>query len=273
MATAVRLFEQASHATAYSKFRPIYPKVLLEIISSYISRNGGEKDMAVDVGCGSGQSTFYLLDCFKQCIGVDISKAQIDEAQKKCEEIGTKNVHFLEGSATELPVESYSADVVTIAQAWHWIPDVDKFYSECKRVLKPGGCLAVYGYGNVRVKNDSCNYLVRDFYLNTLQDCWQKERHHIDNEYAEVVLPFSSTEQHDTEMSKTFSLGDFIGYVSSWSAYQQYCKLNPGNKVLEDLQQQLAEALQTCSSGVSSEETTEIKMETTFPLFLILGQK
>lgn len=267
--TTVRLFEEASHVTAYSKFRPTYPRALLEMVSSYILKNGGQMDVVVDVGCGSGQSTFYLQDTFKQCIGVDISKAQIREALKKCDERGCKNVRFMEGNALELPLESSSADVVTVAQAWHWMPDVEKFYSECKRVLKPRGCIAVYGYGNVRMLNDSCNALVRNFYCNTLQGHWHKERAHIDNEYIKVALPFGSVERHDIEMEKRFSLDDFIGYLSSWSGYQQYCKVNPGNKTLEDLCCNLAELLS------SSEESSksEVWLETKFPVFAILGQK
>lgn len=264
---AIRLFEQASHAQVYSKYRPTYPKALLQILSSYILRNGGGKDLAVDVACGSGQSTFYLLDCFRECIGVDISKAQIAEAQKQCKANGCKNVRFVEGDATKLPLESFSADAITMAQAWHWIPDVDGFYSECKRVLRPSGCVAVYGYGNVQLLNDACNSLVRNFYVDTLKGCWHKERQHIDNEFANVVLPFSNTERHDTEMVKTFTLEDFIGYVSSWSGYQKYCELNPENKALEELQGKLAELLYT------PESCSEVMLEAKFPVFLILGQK
>ena len=41
--------------------------------------------------------------------------------------------------------------------AWHWL-DAERFYEEAKRVLKPRGCLAVYGHnaeikGNERIKN------------------------------------------------------------------------------------------------------------------------
>lgn len=264
MAT-VKLFEQVSHASLYSKYRPTYPKSLLEILSNYITRNGSGSELAVDVACGSGQSTFHLLDHFKQCIGVDISRAQVDEAQKKSDHEGHKNVRFLEGDATKLPVEPTSVDFITLAQAWHWLPDVDKFYFECKRVLKPSGCLAVYGYGNVQVLNDSCNSLVRNFYENILKGCWHKERRHIDDEYAEVVLPFTNTERHDIEMTKTFSLADFIGYVSSWSGYQKYCELNPDNNTLQTLQEKLTESLDTDSGSVS--------LETKFPVFVMLGQK
>ena len=265
MAT-IQLFEKASHAHIYSKFRPTYPTALLDLITNYIAKNGGDLDAVVDVGCGSGQSTFYLQNTFKHCVGVDISKAQVHEAQKKCEQEGCKNVEFRVGNGMDLPVDSASASVVTIAQAWHWMTNLDQFYSECKRILKPKGCLAVYGYGNVQIRNRSCDLLVREFYSNTLHGCWHKERHHIDNEYAEVALPFSDVERHDIKMTKTFSIDDFIGYVSTWSGYEQYCSLNPDNQALQDLQGGITEEL--CGNN-----TPMLLLDAEFPVFLIIGRK
>ena len=37
----------------------------------------------MDIGCGSGQSTFGLAPHFKKVLGLDISEAQIAEAKKK----------------------------------------------------------------------------------------------------------------------------------------------------------------------------------------------
>lgn len=269
MAT-VQLFERASHAHTYSKYRPTYPKTLLKLLSGYFSRNSCGNDLAVDVGCGSGQSTFQLAEYFSQCTGVDISKAQVAEAQKNCDEKGYGNVRFVVGNGLDLPMEVSSVNVITIAQAWHWLPNVKQFYSECNRVLKPGGCLAVYGYGNVQILNSSCNSLIQNFYANTLKGCWHKARNHIDNEYVEVDLPFANTERHDIEMEKNFSLRDFIGYVSSWSGYEKYCELNPKNTELQALQDKFEELL---SEGDDSGDGSEVVVETKFPLFVIIGQK
>ena len=265
---SIRLFEQASHARVYSKYRPTYPRAVLEIISGYIDRNGGGCELAVDIACGSGQSTFYLKDCFQRCIGIDISAAQIDEAQKRSKLENYENVHFMVGNGYKMPLDTGSVDAVTIAQAWHWMTDdVSKLYSECKRVLKPKGCLVVYGYGNVQVLDDSCNSVVRKFYSKTLKGYWHKERWHIDNEYAEVDLPFRNTERHNIAMSKTSLLSDFIGYVSSWSGYQNYCEKNPKNRVLENLEESLKLLLSS-----TSEKTEDVSLEIKFPVFMILGQ-
>lgn len=38
--------------------------------------------LAVDVGCGSGQSTHVLASRFEKVVGTDISKAQIEAAKQ-----------------------------------------------------------------------------------------------------------------------------------------------------------------------------------------------
>lgn len=38
-------------------------------------------ELAVDVGCGSGQGTHFLGEHFKKVVGTDISEAQIQEAR------------------------------------------------------------------------------------------------------------------------------------------------------------------------------------------------
>ena len=292
MAT-VRLFEHTVHAHLYSKYRPTYPKAVISAITNYITRCGGSLGLAVDVACGSGQSTFHLKDTFKRIIGVDISKAQIEEANSKCKAKNIDNIEFRVGNGTELPFVGESVDVVTIAQALHWL-DVDRFFSECKRVLKNKGCLAVYGYGNVQVVNQQCNALVSNFYRNSLQGCWHEARHHIDNEYRTIELPFSNTQRIDMTMPYETSLEAFIGYLSTWSGYQKYCEDHPDNTLLKDLNMSMREILESnlpkqpfasneherSNSDVDSAIQTQngrdcrnTKVEAYFPVFVLLGQK
>ena len=262
---SIRLFEEAAHASIYRKFRPTYPQKILELISDYIkTRTCGSFDLAVDVACGSGQSTFYLQETFKQCIGVDISKAQVEQARTACTEKEATNVSFVEGSADKLPMNDGSVDVVTIAQAWHWL-EPEGFYKECKRVLKPRGCVAVYGYGQGHLMNKKSDVLLQQFYSGTLRGYWHDKRVHIDNQYGEVVLPFKNTERHDFSMTKDMSLDSYFGYVSTWSAYCKYCERNPGNSVLEELKKEI-EAILTSEDGRNTD------VQVSFPVFLLLGQ-
>lgn len=277
---AIRLFEEASHASIYRQYRPQYPQKVVEIISDYIKRFSGNFNLAVDVGCGSGQSTFYLKNAFQRCVGVDISSAQVHEANEALREDGGPNtVEFVQGSADSLPMEPSSVDLVTIAQAWHWI-DPERLYSECKRVLAPGGCLAVYCYDNGQIHNKECNALVKDFYTKTRKmGVWNERRRHIDNEYVEVELPLRNTERHKTSILFKTTLNGYVGYISTWSGYCRYCELNPGNQELKTLKEKMKCILVREEKNLTDQECPMVdgslnpSMDITFPVFIMLGQK
>lgn len=266
---AIKLFQGVQHAQAYSRFRPVYPQQVLDLIVGFINKNGGKVDLALDVACGSGQSTLYLADKFKRCVGVDISAAQIECGKKKAIENGLSNVEFRVGDACDTAAESGSVDLLACAQAWHWL-DADSFYREARRVLAPSGCLAVYGYGNVRLRHEGCQQVISDFYSNTLKGYWHQNRAHIDDCYRKVVLPFAKTERHDFSMDISMSLDGLIGYLSSWSAYHDYCEKLPGTNVLREIQEKIGRLLIESGTADLAGETT---IPMSFPLFVILGCK
>ncbi len=53
----------------------------------------------------------------------------------------------------QLPAEDGTVDLVTVSQAVHWFRPIENFYKEVDRVLRPGGCLAVYEYGRSQYIN------------------------------------------------------------------------------------------------------------------------
>uniref|UniRef100_A0A8C2E6X2 Zgc:162780 n=1 Tax=Cyprinus carpio TaxID=7962 RepID=A0A8C2E6X2_CYPCA len=99
-------------------------------------------DLAVDVGCGSGQGTLLLAPHFTCVVGTDISPAQLEMGRKH---VNIPNVSYRESPAEELPFEDGSVDLVTAMSAFHWF-DHSRFLQEAHRVLKPNGCLAVLNY-------------------------------------------------------------------------------------------------------------------------------
>ena len=237
MANSIRLFENASHAHIYSKFRPTYPKELLERVFAFTAKHGVSRGSVLDLACGSGQSTFQLCDHFRRTVGVDISAAQIDCALEKAKEKGkSHDVEFIVSPANRLPLPDESMDLITCAQAWHWL-DPDSVFSEIDRVLKRRGALAVYGYSRGVMRHQQCESLLSHYYSKTL--AWHSNRKYIDNLYRDVKLPYPLVERHDMQEETTLSMEEFRGYLSTWSAYQSYCEEHPGTTVLEDLVQQM----------------------------------
>ncbi|XP_069119321.1 putative methyltransferase DDB_G0268948 [Argopecten irradians] len=98
-------------------------------------------NLAIDVGCGNGQSTFPLAKTWKHVIGVDVSGSQIAEA------LAVKsNIDFRVGLAEDLYFQQdESVDLMTAGIFIHWI-NQPCFWKEATRVLRPGGVLAVYSF-------------------------------------------------------------------------------------------------------------------------------
>lgn len=68
------------------------------------------------------------------------------------------------GTAEELPFPDGSVDLLTAASAAHWF-DAERFIKEATRVLKPRGCLALFGYGdNMKMHYESCGDRLNNIY-------------------------------------------------------------------------------------------------------------
>ncbi|GFU20640.1 methyltransferase [Nephila pilipes] len=112
------LFTGAKHAQLYAKFRPNPPETFINYILTYLkSKISTPLKKAVDVGCGSGQSTVVLSPHFETILGIDVSEEQI----KCAEQMNTSsNVEFRVSKGETLPVKSSSVDLVTFSQSLHW---------------------------------------------------------------------------------------------------------------------------------------------------------
>ena len=116
-------------------------------------------ELAVDVACGSGQFTKPLCERFRQVIGYDVSEKQIQSAAAAMSNF--TNLSLKVGPGEDLSfLKDRSVDLVTIAQALHWL-DLDKLYPEVERVLKPGGVFAGCGYDLNILDDNHANTVVK----------------------------------------------------------------------------------------------------------------
>uniref|UniRef100_A0A8C2XC61 Si:ch211-93g23.2 n=1 Tax=Cyclopterus lumpus TaxID=8103 RepID=A0A8C2XC61_CYCLU len=139
---SVRLFEGRDHAAAYLQYR-VTPDELISTVMSYMkNKEPNQCNLAVDVGCGSGQGTVLLAPYFTKIVGTDVSPAQLEMALTN---ENPPNVSYRECPAEKLPFASGEVDLVMAVTAAHWF-DREKFLLEADRVLRPGGCLALLSY-------------------------------------------------------------------------------------------------------------------------------
>ncbi|XP_050976086.1 putative methyltransferase DDB_G0268948 [Labeo rohita] len=257
---AVRLFEDKEHANSYWKYRISPSEELIgKVLQFHRSNKNSANDLAVDVGCGSGQGTLLLAPHFTHVVGTDISPAQLGMGRKN---VNIPNISYRESPAEELPFEDGSVDLVTAMSAFHWF-DHSRFLQEAHRVLKPHGCLAVLNY-------------TMDMEL-SYRDC-SENLNHICNEFYAALRPFrnpylgsSSFELYKKTydslqypvkewqdifwVKKTVALSGYVGMVESFSAFQALLKKDPeeARRLSQDIEQRLLRAM-----GATSSETEVI---------------
>ena len=111
----------------------------------------GEAPVALDVACGTGISTFALIEKTGgkgEFHGVDISEGMLDVARRSAEAQGIANARFAKGDAENLDYPDAKFDVVISNMSLQFFPDKPRALAEMHRVLKPGGRLAIlFGAG------------------------------------------------------------------------------------------------------------------------------
>mmetsp|Transcript_618 Transcript_618/g.1419 ORF Transcript_618/g.1419 Transcript_618/m.1419 type:complete len:294 (+) Transcript_618:57-938(+) len=268
------LFGRSGQAASYAKFRPRYPNALYESLVQQIGTPQGPNQRwqcALDLACGSGQ-----------VIGVDQSHEQLKNAQYP--EAGSEGgkVEYQAGSAYALTdiVPAQSLDLVTCAQAFHWM-DAEKVLQEVAKVLKPGGTLAIMGYSRPAFMDPKLEAAYKGFYFQTLgsglkpgeKGCyWEIDRSRVDGAFPEMTsfgsqfLPPSkdSPASKGSFMRQWFDqpqvapLGSFFGYLRSNSAYQTYLEAHPDPlpKLLEEMAMD-----------------SEAEVQYTFPCYVLSAQR
>ncbi|MGD1900852.1 MAG: class I SAM-dependent methyltransferase [Geitlerinemataceae cyanobacterium] len=95
---------------------------------------------ALDLCCGCGQATAFLLERSRHVTGLDASPRSIASAQRN-----VPDATYVEAFAQDLPFEDASFDLVHTSAALHEMDrdTLKKILWEVHRVLKPGGVFAL----------------------------------------------------------------------------------------------------------------------------------
>ena len=211
----------------YARFRPEYPPAL----AAFLAQAAPDTRLAVDVGCGSGQLTAQLGAHFDAVLGLDPSVDQIAHAPV------SERVRYAQAAAEHLPVPDRSASLVTAAQAAHWF-DLAAFHAEVRRIARPGALLALVSYGVSKLDEELDACFLR-FYREGIGRFWPPERQLVDRGYADLDFPFAEFPPPAMAIRKTWSLGELMGYIATWSAVKHAVKEGHG-QVVERFSTELA---------------------------------
>ena len=217
----------SKQAADYAKFRPRYPEELFRWLGSIAP----SEEVAWDCATGNGQAAVELAEVFRRVIATDASEQQIANAERY------RRVEYRVATAEDSGLESSSIDLITVAQGLHWL-DLEKFYPEVGRVLKPRGVIAVTAYKLARVSPQVDN-VVNRYYSEIVGRYWPAERVLVEK-FEELPFPFAEIEVPRFEMAARWNVEQLLGYLRTWSATQQFVaaeKRDPLAEVETELRQ------------------------------------
>lgn len=122
-------------ADDYARGRPDYPPEILAWLRDDLGVGPGAT--VVDLAAGTGKFTAKLVEAGARVIAVEPVDAMRDRLA-----VALPDVPALAGTATSIPLDDGSADVVACAQAFHWFATPEAL-AEIRRVLRPGGRLGL----------------------------------------------------------------------------------------------------------------------------------
>jgi SAM-dependent methyltransferase len=225
----------SKQASEYAKFRPTYPPELFE----YLGEITPSRRLAWDCGTGNGQAAVALATVFDRVIATDASQDQIRNAQRN------EKVEYRVAPAEESGIASETVDLIVVAQALHWF-NLDRFYAEAGRVLRPGGVLAAWVYNLLHI-DPVIDEVVNRYYYEVVGSYWPPERELVEK-FAELPFPFHEVNPPKFQIAVQWNLERLIGYLGTWSATQRFIAAkgsDPLEQIGEDLYNAWGDSQQT----------------------------
>ena len=124
-----------NYDTVINSTRDLEGKAFREILSTI------KFDDVLEIGCGTGKNTEWLLAKSKSIIAADFSEGMLAKAKTK---IDNKIVQFIKTDVREQWLfNENSFDLISFSLVLEHIENIDFIFKEAKRVLKPGGFLYI----------------------------------------------------------------------------------------------------------------------------------
>jgi SAM-dependent methyltransferase len=133
-------YEGEGFAQVYDHYRPSPPQALIDILLMLAGSERAER--VADLGAGTGLSTRAWSSDASEVVGIEANRTMVEWARRATT---SPNVRYVEGFAAATGLATESVDVVTCAQAFHWM-EPGAVLAEVARILRPGGVFAAYDY-------------------------------------------------------------------------------------------------------------------------------
>lgn len=118
-----------------------FTKRLVEL--AQIDRGQHVLDIATGTGLVAIEAA-QIVGSEGQVVGVDISTLMLDQARRKVEALGLRNIEFQLADAEALNFPAHSFDRVLCSSAFIWMADIKAALRLWHRFLKPGGVIGLH---------------------------------------------------------------------------------------------------------------------------------
>jgi SAM-dependent methyltransferase len=193
----------------YASARPTYPEELFRFVAAIAPA----RERVWDCATGNGQAAIGLARYFTEVEATDASDDQIANA------VPASNITYSVRTAEESGFPSRHFDAVCVASAIHWF-DYDRFYPEVKRVLRPRGVIAAWGYDHLRVAPEFDAEFEKRI-ERVIAPHWPPRKKLLHDGYRDVPFPFERIEPPPIEMHTDWSFEQLMAFVRSWSGVQR----------------------------------------------------
>jgi SAM-dependent methyltransferase len=204
-------------AEAYERFRPGYPVEVFDLVTTYA---GGPIRTALEIGAGTGKATRLFAQGGVAVTATEPDAAMLAELRKHV----PANVTAVQAAFEDLPLDS-SYDLVYAAAALHWTTPEGR-WDRMAALVRPGGVFASFGVP-IQLADPALRETARAARAPYLDDDGVPSP---DGTPADRSMQWPGTELQQTEWFTdvrqstierrlTMSADDFIGHLSTVSAY------------------------------------------------------
>lgn len=244
----------SSQAAQYALFRPRYPSALYD----FVAELAPDRALAWDCGAGNGQATGEIAARFSSTVATDASAEQVRQA------VAIPGVVFRVATAESSGLQDRSVSLVAVASALHWF-DLPRFYTEVRRVARPGAVLAAWGYRECTVST-AIDALLDRYQNGILSGYWAPNIKLVASRYQDIPFPFEEIPAPAFEAVAEMTVDQMLGYLNTWSASRAYAERN-GYPATRQIEQELRVAWHDRSSGASP-----LTRPVRWPLFTRVGR-
>lgn len=141
MQLQARLFKGV--AQYYATYRPGLPPQIASHLTSRFGLDG--RGTLLDMGCGTGQSTFALAPLFEKTVAFDVDEEMLNEARRR--QPKGLNIEWQRRSDREVTTTEGPYRLAVACRAFNWM-DQYPLLERLHNILEPGGGVALIGDGS-----------------------------------------------------------------------------------------------------------------------------